>query len=522
MLRLLFLCSLVLVFAACSDDSTTVVEEPAEASRAPGTLTVESVATNNIILGWRDLSDDESGFQIERRPAGDVSDFEAIGTVNLNEVRYIDRTVVSGSLYEYQVRSIAEDERTLSDPSETVTARATQNNSPSVPFNPSPANLTQNIAPDSSIVLTWAATDDDGETLLYDVLFGQTRASMEPIATAQTSTELALSDLRVELNRSYFWQVIVRDGAGVTRRSPVWVFVARVERVNVPNGEFVMGTDENTPFFHPGNPVRVSDFNLDKFEVTNQQYATFLNQSWAQGLITVVNGEVFNGDRTQVLLDVAPPTARSPIGDRDSAIRFLTAEQLFVVVEGWETYPVVEVSWYGANAYANFFNRRLPSEAEWEKAARGLSTELGTRTFIRSDTVVIGLGFPYPWGPQADLTRGNFDNSGDPFENQGNVRSTPVGFYDGTVRSGYATSNGESFYGAADMAGNVWEWVDDWHDTIYRQPHTPPTTGIYKVIRGGSYRAGLGSARVTNRSLLGPSSRDRAVGFRTAATGLTQ
>ena len=151
--------------------------------------------------------------------------------------------------------------------------------------------------------------------------------------------------------------------------------------------------------------------------------------------------------------------------------------------------PVVRVSWFDANIYCQWVGKRLPTETEWEKAARGTD------------------GRVYPWGNEIDALKANYGK--DP----GVGRTTPVGTYPA----------GASPYGALDMAGNVWNWVADWYDENYYKSspdHNPkgPLSGQARVLRGGAWKY---MANVLHSSLRGyddPAGRYNSVGFRCAKT----
>ncbi len=155
-------------------------------------------------------------------------------------------------------------------------------------------------------------------------------------------------------------------------------------------------------------------------------------------------------------------------------------------------------------------------------AARGNSSEFGERTFTVvidgvEQSVTVGLGRTFPWGQEADGSRANFDNSGDPFESQPRVRTTPVGFYNGQSHGGFQTQDGSTALGIHDMAGNVSEWCADWYGP-YTAPYNPPVTGLLKIIRGGNWNKGEGSMQTWRRDHVRPEVSDFSVGFRTVAT----
>jgi formylglycine-generating enzyme required for sulfatase activity len=171
--------------------------------------------------------------------------------------------------------------------------------------------------------------------------------------------------------------------------------------MRIPAGTFIMGSDNGAEDERPQHKVNVAEFFVDRTKVTNARFAEFLNVIGPSG-----------------------PGGVSYFDIDDNDVRIHRRDGRWRADSGHENHPVVEVSWPGALAYCNWLGKRLPTEAEWEKAARG--------TDVRK----------FPWGNRLpDNTRGHFG--------AGWNELRPVGSF----------PNGASAYGALDMAGNSWEWV---------------------------------------------------------------
>jgi len=279
--------------------------------------------------------------------------------------------------------------------------------------------------------------------------------------------------------------------------------VQPTELVNIPGGTFIMGTDlaEATRAIEdcrdrdggtgcdisfttdsiPPHSVTVNSFALERFEVTYQQYVDFLNALGPRSHLNGCGGQPCAAVQGQ------------GVGERPRSFIAFDGTRYSVTTELYLNRPVAYVTWYGADAYCKFIGRRLPTEAEWEYAAR------------RPD------GRLYPWGNAWDPTRARTSRP----QNMGGPE--PVN----------AFPNGISADGIYNLAGNVSEWVQDWYSPTYYgeqaanpgviDPQGPPS-GTLKVHRGGSWDALPLFARTVHRGDRDPLSPELFIGFRCAAS----
>jgi len=235
-----------------------------------------------------------------------------------------------------------------------------------------------------------------------------------------------------------------------------WGQVLEQGMVLIPAGEFTMGRTRLTPDDktnmrphvllddRPDHKVRLDAYYLDSHEVTNQQYSEFLRASGFRAPYHFTGG-------------------RAPAGE--------------------EKFPAYNVYWKDADAYCRWAGKRLPTEAEWERAARGGKE-----------------GLDYPWGDQIDAKKARYNAQTGP---------GPVGQYP------------PNDFGLFDMAGSLSEWCADWFERDYynnsewRNP-AGPSSGLYKVIRGGAWSDGPRRVTVFFRNWVRPIQRSPNIGFRCA------
>lgn len=248
-----------------------------------------------------------------------------------------------------------------------------------------------------------------------------------------------------------------------------WIDDFPIDMVYIHAGEFQMGSSRNNAPDNekPEHTIYLDDFYMDMYEVTNAAFKEFIDQNpeWEKDQI---RNEYHDGKYLQSWKGNDFPT-------------------------GKEFHPVTYVSWYAAMAYAQWISKRLPTEAEWEKAVRG-----GLNSNI------------YPWGNNRNLSKANYGRY--------HTETTPVGSYS------------PNEYGLYDVSGNVWEWcLDEYSPNFYiGSPDRNPISGgsirnvtenftevnARRVLRGGSWKSKAGDIRVTYRGSGNPNGTSDNVGFR--------
>jgi len=240
-----------------------------------------------------------------------------------------------------------------------------------------------------------------------------------------------------------------QDGA------PLILVPAGAFPMGVPPGDRDGGRDE-----YPRHEVYLDAFYIDKYEVTNGRYLEFVRTTGH----------------------------RAPQHPKDATRNLWKGNTM---PESVADRPVVNVDWQDASAYCTWAGRRLPTEAEWEKAARGSDDRR------------------FPWG------------NVEPTDKHLNYKQRWIG--EKTLMPVGSYEAGKSPFGAYDMAGNVWEWVNDWYDPLYYEKSPPrnpkgPETGSHKVIRSSGWQVETPMVRIFTRVKSDPLMRNESTGFRCAAS----
>ncbi|MDP8220580.1 MAG: SUMF1/EgtB/PvdO family nonheme iron enzyme [Candidatus Stygibacter frigidus] len=249
------------------------------------------------------------------------------------------------------------------------------------------------------------------------------------------SSKHIIWDFAADYPDAYFQDIRFKIAVNDGNYNPSEIF----DWATVPAGTFTYGQiDEILMLDH--------NYEIMIYEVTNQQYLYYIEEALFSGELEVTASSVtgfYEGDEN----------GNYPAGDYvfydlagDGRIHYDQDIGQFSIEEGYYIHPVVEVSWFGANAFAEHYGWRLPTEQEWEKAARGMT------------------GYEYPWGDILTAYRANYNGSGDPWENA-STETTPVGFYNGQLYEGFQTTDSFSSYGCYDMCGNVYDWTESWYNS---------------------------------------------------------
>ena len=259
-----------------------------------------------------------------------------------------------------------------------------------------------------------------------------------------------------------------------------------VEMALISAGEFLMGsTNSDSQAYDnekPQHRLYLDEYYIDTYEVTNTSFEQFVQDTSYQTTAEKTGGGYAHVSGSWDYVEGAD--WRHPHGPSSS-------------LDGLGNHPVVQVSWDDATAYCEWRGARLPTEAQWEKAARGTDERI------------------YPWGNTFDGSRVNFCDKNCSLgwatkdTDDGYAFTAPVGSY----------PSGASPYGLYDMAGNAWEWVRDWYlDTFYNsspfENPAGPSSGQYRIVRGGSWDGVASVVRTALRYRVDLTDRNVVMGLR--------
>ena len=337
--------------------------------------------------------------------------------------------------------------------------------------------------------VTTAPTDNDAVTITMHRLeqpgdanyrTAYTFRAVVPVQTVTTASGGSLfriTNNKLVLNSSQRSTFTMQTGQAelFTETLPFYMHT-----VDIKAGTFQMGSPEDEPnrdeVYETQHSVTLStDFYMSKYQVTNAQYAAFLNAKHAEGVLEYGAGNY--GDAAYLKGSADKPLVRDCNNLSKWGITRNSSDGTWSPISGYEKHPVIYVTWYGAKAYADYYGYNLPTEAQWEYACRA-----GTTTV-------------YSYGDTAD--RDYMWYSGSRTKAVGTKLPNPWGLYD--------------------MHGNVGEWCSDWYKEYNNSSDTDPTgpaTGDRRVFRGGYWGSAAGNCRSAYRNCGTPGFADDYVGFR--------
>jgi len=335
---------------------------------------------------------------------------------------------------------------------------------------------------DLSTTLKWTPQAGDFK---YDLYFDSNNATTLVVLNL-TNTEYTINNLAN--GKTYYWKVKIKSSiTGASATSMIWSFTAQkgdISTVLIPSGTFIMGSPLTEVDRNPNetqHQVTLSAFRMSKYEITNAQYAAFLNAKKINS-----DGQYKTGSYPEQVLVYASS------GNYDWGLHYNGGQ--WIPVNGYENNPIINVTWYGATEFAAYVGGALPTEAQWEYACRAVTT-----TPFSTGVCLTNEQANYVWSSSYS----SCSNTVTTYPG----KTQPVGTY------------APNAYGLYDMHGNVCEWCADWYGTYPTSPQTDiagVSTGTSHVLRGGGWFDDYQICRSAFRGWAGPSDKATGFGFRVA------
>ncbi|PID27569.1 MAG: hypothetical protein CR982_05245 [Candidatus Cloacimonadota bacterium] len=469
---LLFLASLILLIlcAGCNDDSSSTEPEivntapTADFMVNPENGTIETLFTFDASYS-SDEEDEVDDLMVRFDFDGD-NQFDTDWTTEKTATHIYD--TVGNYMVKLEVKDSGE---MISEKVKEVVVNEIPNTAPTADFMVNPENGTI-----ETLFTFDASYSSDEEDSIDDLMVRFDFDGDNQFDTDWTTEKTATHTYDTAGN--YMVKLEVKDSGELVSEKVKEVVVNESsvpeDMILVEGGTFNMGNVIDDPYGNedekPVHEVTVGSFYMSKYEVTNAEYCEFLNSE----------GNQEEGGSTWLNIT-------------DPACHIEESNGVFVPKSGKDDYPVILVTWYGAKAYCEWKDGRLPTEAEWEYAARGGNSS---------------NGYKYAGSNNLDEVAWYYSNSENPDNNMYGGKGSHI--------VGQKLPNEIEIY---DMSGNAWEWCNDWYDLEYYSnspSNNPqgPSSGEKRVFRGGSWRHHEKSARVANRSYGPPSASGFNVGFR--------